>query len=181
MSQTEKSIAIVEPGVHPHVPASDYHQWPMLSSTWLGKLHRSPAHLAAYIKEPPPDTNTFIVGRAAHSAILARMDLAKDDKLYVDKTGYGNLKRDLNRALGRTSARLQGPVLRFAGTGVKIPFHVTITDPVEAVAKTYKQALQAVFDKYVKGGKTVAVCSREMAQLAASLSPALKAAQTKAA
>lgn len=118
---------------------------------------------------------------AAHDAILARMDLAKDNSLYVDKTGYGNLKRDLNRAASRTAARLQGPILRVCGTGKKVAFHVEVSDPIDAVKKSYKQALQSVFDRYVKDGKTVAVCSREMAQLAASLSPALQQAKAKAA
>lgn len=114
---------------------------------------------------------------AAHDALLARMNLATDDTLYIDKAGYGNLKRDLNRATSRTAARLQGPVLRICGTGKKVPFHVECTDPVEAVKKTYRQSLQAVVDRFIKDGKTIAACSREMQQFAIAISPALKVAK----
>jgi len=59
-----------EPGVYPGVPAEEYHAWDAASNSRLGKILRSPAHLKAYLDDPPADTASQILGRAAHSAVL---------------------------------------------------------------------------------------------------------------
>jgi hypothetical protein len=58
------------PGIYRGVPMHVYHAWDAVSNTRLSHLRRSPAHLQAYIAEPPADTVSQVVGRAAHTAIL---------------------------------------------------------------------------------------------------------------
>jgi hypothetical protein len=59
-----------EPGIHRGTPMGDYHAWEAASNSRLTKLMRSPAHLRAYLEQPPEETSSLITGRAAHSAIL---------------------------------------------------------------------------------------------------------------
>ncbi len=58
------------PGVYENVPSATYHAWDAVSSSRLGWLRRSPAHLMAYIAQPPEDTAAQVIGRAVHTAIL---------------------------------------------------------------------------------------------------------------
>lgn len=62
--------ATPEPGVYPEVPMASYHAWRAASNSRLTKLHRSPAHLQAYLQEPPADTIALTAGRAIHMAVL---------------------------------------------------------------------------------------------------------------
>lgn len=57
-------------GVHIDVPMDEYHTWDAASNTRLNRLKRSPAHLKAYLDEPPPDTAALRLGRATHAAVL---------------------------------------------------------------------------------------------------------------
>lgn len=68
------------PGVYPGTPMDEYHRWDAASNSRLSKLRRSPAHLKAYMEEPPPMTDALRIGRATHAAILEPDDFAR---LYV--------------------------------------------------------------------------------------------------
>jgi hypothetical protein len=58
------------PGVYPNTPMDVYHRWPGASNSRLSKLRQSPAHLKAYLDEPPAERHALIVGRAVHTTIL---------------------------------------------------------------------------------------------------------------
>lgn len=65
---TDQIIA-PEPGIYPDVAMSTYLAWPCASSSRLGKILRSPAHLQAYLAEDV-DTDAFKFGRAAHMRVF---------------------------------------------------------------------------------------------------------------
>lgn len=71
-----KEPVIPEPGVHPHVSFAEYHAWEAASNSRLSVLRRSPAHLKAYL-EHGNDSDTLMIGRACHSAILEPDDFTK--------------------------------------------------------------------------------------------------------
>jgi hypothetical protein len=58
------------PGIYENVDAAVYHSWNAASSSRLGHLRRSPAHLKEYIDNPPEDKDYFRFGRAFHCAVL---------------------------------------------------------------------------------------------------------------
>lgn len=57
-------------GVFPGVPISTYHSWDAASNSRLTRLKRSPAHLKAYLDQPPEQTHALVAGRAIHAAVL---------------------------------------------------------------------------------------------------------------
>lgn len=76
-SLADRTITAPAPGLYPNVPMDVYHRWAAASNSRLSRLHRSPAHLKAYLDEPPKDTAAQIIGRAVHSAILEPDDFTK--------------------------------------------------------------------------------------------------------
>lgn len=60
------------PGVYYDVPAEDYHRWPFASNSRLGKLvpPSTPAHLKAYLDEPPVERRSWREGRVIHARVL---------------------------------------------------------------------------------------------------------------
>jgi exodeoxyribonuclease VIII len=66
----DNSVVAPGPGVYPDVPMGTYHRWNAVSNSRLTKLDRSPAHLLAYLQEPPDDTKALAEGRAIHCAVL---------------------------------------------------------------------------------------------------------------
>lgn len=60
-----------EPGVYAGVPFDTYHAWDACSSSRLGRLARSPAHLRAYLDGQVDDeTAAKTSGRLLHTAVL---------------------------------------------------------------------------------------------------------------
>ena len=58
-------------GIHLDVPEADYHKLEYASSSTLGKLIRSPAHLIASREQDDSGrSDAFKLGSAAHSIIL---------------------------------------------------------------------------------------------------------------
>lgn len=68
------------PGVYPGVAMDEHHAWDAASQSRLSRLMRSPAHLRAYIEQPPTDTPALALGRAIHTAVL---EPEKFDDLYT--------------------------------------------------------------------------------------------------
>ena len=58
-----------DPGIYPDVAMAEYLAWPCASSSRLGKILRSPAHLQAYLAEDV-DTDAFKFGRAGHTLVF---------------------------------------------------------------------------------------------------------------
>ena len=56
----------MEPGLSPDMSAEAYHAVPALSKSVLDALHRSPAHMLAYLREPHKDTPATIEGSLFH-------------------------------------------------------------------------------------------------------------------
>lgn len=69
-TRADNSVLTPGPGVYPFVPMETYHRWAAASNSRLTKLDRSPAHLKAYLDEPPEDTKATAEGRAIHCAVL---------------------------------------------------------------------------------------------------------------
>src|SRR5262245_8459627 len=69
-TRADNSVVAPDPGVYPNVPMEAYHRWNAVSNSRLTKLDRSPAHLLAYLTEPPEDTKATAEGRAIHCAVL---------------------------------------------------------------------------------------------------------------
>jgi hypothetical protein len=70
-SLTEREITPAPTvGVHPNTPMELYQRWEAASNSRLSQLLRSPAHLHAYLNEPPEDATALRIGRAVHTAIL---------------------------------------------------------------------------------------------------------------
>lgn len=57
-------------GLFRGMPLADYHALPCASNSRLGRLKQSPAHLLAYLTEPPIDTEATRLGNAVHCAVL---------------------------------------------------------------------------------------------------------------
>jgi hypothetical protein len=72
MSDEERSTAAPPPGIYPGVPVEDYLAWPYASNSSMGRLvpPSTPAHLRAYLDEPPRDKQSWKEGRALHACIL---------------------------------------------------------------------------------------------------------------
>lgn len=72
--QHDRACAVLDrlplAGIHRSTPMGLYHGWPAASNSRLSKLRRSPAHLKAYLEEPPKERSALIIGRAAHTTIL---------------------------------------------------------------------------------------------------------------
>lgn len=64
------AMSMPGPGVYPGTPMDTYHTWAAASNSRLSKLLKSPAHLRAYMDEPPADTEALRHGRAIHAAVL---------------------------------------------------------------------------------------------------------------
>jgi hypothetical protein len=66
------SIPTPEPGIYRGVPAATYHAWDAASNSRLGHLipPSTPAHLKAYLDEPPKDKKVWKEGRALHACVL---------------------------------------------------------------------------------------------------------------
>lgn len=60
----------MEPGLYPDMSAEAYHAVPALSKSVLDALHRSPAHMLAYLKEPHRDTPATIEGSLFHTLTM---------------------------------------------------------------------------------------------------------------
>lgn len=88
------------PGVHPDTPMDDYHDWDAASHSRLSRLIRSPAHLKAYLEEPPSETPALRFGRAAHTAVLEPDRFASAYKVLGQCSGQ---KKDGNRCGKRAS------------------------------------------------------------------------------
>lgn len=84
------SKIVPKPGVYENVPMWEYHAWDAASNSRLSKLLRSPAHLRAYLDEPPEDREALIIGRAAHMAVLEPSDF--DSKYARLIEGHGATK-----------------------------------------------------------------------------------------
>lgn len=57
-------------GIHKNVPAETYHAWDAVSNSRLSRLAVTPAHLRAYLDDPPESTDAQRKGTAIHYAIL---------------------------------------------------------------------------------------------------------------
>lgn len=64
------AVKCPEPGVYRDVPMATYQAWPAASNSQLTHLMKSPAHLAAYRRQPPKETPALKLGTAIHSRIL---------------------------------------------------------------------------------------------------------------
>ena len=60
----------MEPGAYPGMSAEAYHTIPALSKSCLDALHKSPAHLLAYLREPHKDTPATIEGSLFHTLTM---------------------------------------------------------------------------------------------------------------
>lgn len=67
-------IECPEPGVYRGVGMEDYLAWGAASNSRLGRLVRSPAHMKAYLEEPPKETPALVLGRAIHAAVFEPED-----------------------------------------------------------------------------------------------------------
>lgn len=64
-------VTTPEPGLHPDVPAEEYHAWPAASQTLLKVMRdRSPAHAREQMMNPKPPTPAMMLGTAVHTAVL---------------------------------------------------------------------------------------------------------------
>lgn len=77
MDGNTTAVSMPQPGVYPGTAMEEYHRWPAASNSRLSRLLRSPAHLRAYLDEPPADTDALRQGRAIHAAVL-EPDLFKE-------------------------------------------------------------------------------------------------------
>lgn len=77
LSSATTTPVVPEPGIYPNIPMWEYQAWDAASNSRLTQLHRSAAHLKAYLDAPQPDKAHFTIGRATHSAILEPDDFAK--------------------------------------------------------------------------------------------------------
>lgn len=57
-------------GVFRGMKLADYHALPVASNSRLRALKRSPAHLLAYLSQPPEDTKATLFGNAVHCVVL---------------------------------------------------------------------------------------------------------------
>lgn len=57
-------------GIHPDVPAAEYHAWDAASNSRLNVLQRSAAHLRHEIGHPSPPSDAQVLGDAVHYAVL---------------------------------------------------------------------------------------------------------------
>lgn len=64
------------PGIYTDMSAEDYHKVAALSKSRMDALHRSPAHLLVYLREPHEDTAATILGSLTHT-------LAMEPELYA--------------------------------------------------------------------------------------------------
>lgn len=83
------------PGIYTDMRAEDYHAVAALSKSRMDALHRSPAHLLAYLQEPHEDTAATILGSLTHTlvmepALYALRFRAYDDIRRSNKTGKAN-------------------------------------------------------------------------------------------
>lgn len=67
-------MSAATPGIYPAMRMADYHALDAASNSRLCHLRRSPAHLHAYLVQPPTDTLALKIGRAVHTAILEPFD-----------------------------------------------------------------------------------------------------------
>ena len=86
-------------GVHRDVPFGVYTAWDAASNSALGHLQRSPAHLRAYLEEPPADTEALALGRAVHAAILEPELFARSYVRGVDGDGRTKAVKDARAQL----------------------------------------------------------------------------------
>lgn len=76
-----------QPGIYTDMSAEDYHAVAALSKSRMDALHRSPAHLLAYLQEPHEDTAATILGSLTHT-------LAMEPELYALRfRAYDNIRR----------------------------------------------------------------------------------------
>jgi hypothetical protein len=88
IERNERSEAALPVGLHEDVPMATYLKIDAASNTALGWLRKSPAHMKAYLEEPPTFVDPESVGSALHclvlegrAAFLARYrDAGCDDK-----------------------------------------------------------------------------------------------------
>lgn len=59
-----------EPGIYHDISAEEYHSIAALSKSRMDALHRSPAHLLAYLQEPHEDTAATILGSLTHTLAM---------------------------------------------------------------------------------------------------------------
>ena len=73
-------------GVHPNIPAAEYHQWRALSRSILEAGRKSMSHLKLRLDTPRADTPALLLGRAVHAAVL-------EPEEFQDKYGFVNADR----------------------------------------------------------------------------------------
>ena len=80
-----------QPGIYTDMSAESYHAVAALSKSRMDALHRSPAHLLAYLAEPHEDTAATILGSLTHT-------LAMEPELYALRyRAYDNIKRSTKK------------------------------------------------------------------------------------
>lgn len=71
------------PGIHPDIPAADYHAWPAFGSSDLKAMRQGPPFLVKWRRENQPDpTDAMRLGTAVHMAII---EPGRFDATYVEK------------------------------------------------------------------------------------------------
>lgn len=62
-------------GVWHDVPADEYHSWPCVSNSWLGRMAISPAHYRT--AESQPETPAMAIGTLTHTVVLEPTEVAR--------------------------------------------------------------------------------------------------------
>lgn len=131
---------MLEPGIHPHVPAADYHKRELgvVSKSALDRVRRSPAHYRAWIdgRLPDDDTPALRFGRAFHMALLEPERFA---------TTYTELPRFDMRTKAGKEGRAAWDAEHADAEPIRFDDLMTITNMVEAV-RAHPLARQMVRD-----------------------------------
>lgn len=135
MERNERSETALPVGLHEGVPMATYLKIDAASNTALGWLKKSPAHMKAYIEEPPTFVDSESVGSALHCLVLEGEDAFRlryhrgpgdDKRLAVWKdadrhcpTGVILLRESVWKAVHRMAENIHAhPAARLALTGI---------------------------------------------------------------
>lgn len=112
------------PGIYPGVPMELYHAWDCASNSRLSRLRQSPAHLKAYLEQPPEERSALVIGRAAHATILEPETF---DSVYTVAGQCTAIKKDKDRCSnGGTSLHSElGWLCGVHGKGLHAGFSTT--------------------------------------------------------
>ena len=91
---------------------------------------------------------TTIMG--AHSVLIARKGLDKEDTLYLTSTQYGDAKRDLNKRLSRAAIALELPKFVVKGGTKDNPYHVEVKER-DNTPPVFAEELAALVSKHLEG------------------------------